>query len=82
MATHKNTRTQGIGLRSSSEPYTIHLENEPYILSQDVLTRQVDERLQRKREWFYPKLKFLSMEDTTLKTAYLPGCIPRNDRQH
>jgi hypothetical protein len=56
-----------MGLRSASEPYTIHLENEPYILSREALTKQVDERLQRKREWFYPKLKFVSMEDTTLK---------------
>ncbi|WP_298736132.1 hypothetical protein [uncultured Chitinophaga sp.] len=67
MATHKNTRTKGIGLRISSEPFTIHLDNEPYILTDDALKRQIDERLQRKREWFYPKLKFISMVDTILK---------------
>ncbi|GAA0526700.1 hypothetical protein [Chitinophaga japonensis] len=67
MATHKNTKTQSIGLRNSSEPFTIYLDAEPYILTDDALKRQVDERLQRKREWFYPKLKFISMADTTLK---------------
>ncbi|WP_291912712.1 hypothetical protein [Chitinophaga sp. CB10] len=68
MATVKHIRSQGGALlRNASAPLTIHLEDEPYILSEDALKRQTDERVQRKKEWFYPKLKFISMEDTNLK---------------
>jgi hypothetical protein len=68
MATIKNTRKQGFGMqRNASEPYTIHLDGKPYILSAEALKAQVDEKLQRKREWFYPTLKFISIENGTVR---------------
>ncbi|WPV65963.1 hypothetical protein [Chitinophaga sp. LS1] len=68
MRTTKNTSKQSLGmLRNASEPYIIHLEDEPYILSEDAFKKQVDAKLARKRDWFYPKLKFITIEDGTLK---------------
>ena len=68
MTTIKNTRKHGFGIqRNASEPYTIHLDGKPYILSTEALKAQVDEKLQRKREWFYPTLKFISIENDTVR---------------
>ncbi|GEP97764.1 hypothetical protein [Chitinophaga cymbidii] len=68
MATTKNTGNMGFGkLRNASEPLTIHLEDEPYILSEEALKKKVEAKLLRKRDWFYPKLKFISIKDNVLK---------------
>ncbi len=54
-------------LRSSSDPFVIHLDGEPYILSSEALRNQVDLRLQRSRKWYYPAIKFISFSKCILK---------------
>ena len=54
-------------MRSASEPFAIHLEQTPYILSQSALKSQVDSTLLKKKDWFFPRLRFLSLESKTIK---------------
>jgi hypothetical protein len=50
----------GRGIRKASDPYTIYLDNDNYILTQEVLAKNVEGKLLRSRRWYYPKLKLLS----------------------
>lgn len=67
--TGNNKNTSGInGLgRNAAEPFIIRLTEEPYLLSREMLQRDTDKSIQRKRDWYYPKLDFISLNDGTLK---------------
>ena len=54
-------------LRSSCDPFIIHLDREPYILSAEALNNQIDLRLQRSRKWYYPTIKVISLSEGILK---------------
>jgi hypothetical protein len=60
-------RDAGEAFRIASEPFTIHLNDVPYVLTEDVLKSQVDLRIQRKKKWHSPRLTFLSFKDGQLK---------------
>jgi hypothetical protein len=53
--------------RNAAELYSIQLTEEPYLFSKEMLKRDTDIRVQRKRDWHYPKLEFVSFNDGTLK---------------
>ena len=53
--------------RNAADPYTIHLTEEPYLLRKEMLKRNTDLSVQRKRDWKYPRLKFISCKNGTLK---------------
>jgi hypothetical protein len=60
------TRLPG-GLRNASEPFTISLSGEPYLLTKEQLLEQADSRIPGKRKWDYLTLKFTSFENGVLK---------------
>jgi hypothetical protein len=51
---------------SAAVPFVLHLK-EPYLLTRDILQDQIDQKLQRKKQWFHPSIKFLSAKDNTVK---------------
>lgn len=53
-------------LRLSSTPFTIHLDDEPYILTKTAIEDQLDTDIQRSKENFFPTIKLLSQSGTTL----------------
>jgi hypothetical protein len=59
----------------ASNPFMLRLDDEPYELSAEGLKKKVDESLQKKRNWFYPTIKFISL------TSYItyPYCIVHFD---
>lgn len=76
MATNKKTNYQSFEiLRNASEPYTIHLDGKPYILNKDALNEQVDAKLLRKRDWFYPTIQVISLGNATLKLRLTHNAI-------
>lgn len=62
MERHQNTLQ---AVRNASQPYTLHLDA-PYQLSTEKLNEQVEPALVRKRQWFFPKLKFVSLKNNLL----------------
>jgi hypothetical protein len=52
---------------NASSPFTLHLGDEPYILTEEGLKSQVDITFQKKRNWFYPTIKFISLNNQVLK---------------
>ena len=59
-ATKNKPKSPDPGNRRASDPYTIHLDNDNYILTQEILVKNVEEKLLRVRRWYYPKLKLVS----------------------
>jgi hypothetical protein len=54
-------------IRNAADPYIIHLTEEPYLLRKEMLKQDTDLSVQRKRDWKYPSLKFISCKNGTLK---------------
>lgn len=54
-------------LRNAADYYTIFLENENYVLTDEVLKKSVDSRTMKTSGWFYPNLKFSSFKDGRLE---------------
>lgn len=68
MPANKRTSKERLNiLRNASNPFIIHLEDEPYTLTEEVLNNQVDTTIQKKRTWVYPAIKFISFKDKILK---------------
>jgi hypothetical protein len=63
MPANKKTKQE----RFASNPFMLHLNDEPYELTAEGLKNQVDEILQKKRNWSYPTIKFISLSDQILK---------------
>jgi len=53
--------------RNATEPYTMQLDNEDYMLTGEVLKRNVESRTQKSRDWPLPKLRFISFKDGKLE---------------
>jgi hypothetical protein len=63
MPANKKTKQE----RFASTPFILHLDDEPYELTAEGLKNQADESLQKKRNWSYPTIKFISLSDQILK---------------
>jgi hypothetical protein len=62
-AKKKNSKLPG----NTSSPFILHLGDEPYILTEEGLKSQVDATFQKKRNWFYPTINFISLNNQVLK---------------
>lgn len=67
MASKKSRNEDACLLRNASEYYTIFLENDDYILTDEVLKKNVDKRTLKTTGWYYPNLKFASFKDGKLE---------------
>jgi hypothetical protein len=67
----KNESTLNNGLRNANEPYTIHLDNDGYELTQSAIDQNVDLKTRRKKNWQSVKLQFLSFENGVLRLTAL-----------
>ena len=68
MADAKNDPKSGQNIkRRVSDPYAIHLDNEEYTLTEEILQVNVDSRTLKQRTWHFPDLKFISFNDGTLE---------------
>jgi hypothetical protein len=54
-------------LRNAADFYTIFLENDHYILTDEVLKKSVDSRTMKISGWFFPNLKFSFFKDGRLE---------------
>jgi hypothetical protein len=54
-------------LRNSSEFYPIHLDNEEYILTNEILLENVSEKTLKARDWYSPELHFLRFKGKRLE---------------
>lgn len=54
-------------LRNAADFFTIFLENDNYVLTDEVLKNSVDSRTMKISGWFYPNLKFSSFKDGRLE---------------
>jgi hypothetical protein len=74
------TKNQGLPAekvkRRSSDPYTINLDNQEYILTEEILKQNVSRQVLNQRIWHYPDLKFTSFTGgfLELKNACLNIC--------
>lgn len=64
---NKHLPETGGPTRNAADPYTIRLTEEPYLLSKEMLERDTDTCIRRKRDWHYPKMEFISLDKGTLK---------------
>ncbi len=68
MASIKNDPEQNrANERSTSDPYTIQLDNEDHILTEELLRKNVDSRTLKQRIWNFPDLKFISFNQGKLE---------------
>ncbi|WP_133176966.1 hypothetical protein [Terrimonas sp.] len=67
MKTSENFTNTTNNLHSSSEPFTLYLDDEPYILTKSAIKEQLDPGIQRSKEAFWPShIKLLSQSGQTL----------------
>jgi uncharacterized membrane protein YqaE (UPF0057 family) len=66
MTTTQNPSKPLETMRLASTPFTIYMEDQPYILTAEALKRQVDARLTRKKDWFFPKIRVHSFDNSVL----------------
>ncbi|OQP59985.1 hypothetical protein A3860_35010 [Niastella vici] len=68
MPANKKTQQERFKLlRNAVDPFVLYLEDEPYILTEEGLKGQVDTSIQKKRNWDYPTIKFISLQGQILK---------------
>jgi hypothetical protein len=66
-ATDITTATSRSPLRNAAESFAIPLTDSPYLLSRQMLRDATDIGVQRKRDWCFPQLEFISLTNGTLK---------------
>lgn len=53
--------------RLASDPYTLSLGAEPYILTEEMIQSNTDDHTKRKRDWSFPAIKFISFKKGKLE---------------